>query len=494
MEELLKVSDFSVQHKNKKILDSVNLSLYEREILALVGESGSGKSMLARSILKLNDEYAFEKSGQLIFEEKDIECLSERQMSKIRGNRIGMIFQEPLSYLNPVLKMKNQITEWLIKHRNVDKREALKIIIDLLKKMKIDNPEEYLNLYPHELSGGMAQRGIIAGVFSSAPRIIIADEPTSSLDVNTQLSIVGLLKEMSRMYGVSVIFITHDLDLAKEVSDRVSVMSRGKIVEEGLTEKIYNNPVKSETKNLLNAWDFKKEKSIREDEKLSIIKIHNLKKYYKTGKETVKKALDGIDINIYKGETLGILGESGCGKTTLARVLTRIQSPCSGKILYDGKDIFRDEKYHKYVQIIFQDPYSSLNPKMKVLDIVAEGIDIQKKYNHRERFDIVINFLEKVGLDESFHDRFPHQLSGGQRQRVSIARAIIVKPEVLICDEPTSYLDTISQKQVIELFKKLKSHMNLTCVFISHNIKVLNAISNRIAIIKQGKIISMEHK
>ncbi|TYQ16741.1 UNVERIFIED_CONTAM: peptide/nickel transport system ATP-binding protein [Acetivibrio alkalicellulosi] len=492
MSNLLKILNLYLYYKEKVILDNISLNVFKGEILSIVGESGSGKSMLARSILKLTDQKNFKVEGQLFFKDKDINSLNERQIEKLRGNNIGMIFQEAITYLNPVVKMGKQLTESLIKHKNVNKREALNIIKNMLETMRIEDPENYLNLYPHQLSGGMAQRGMIAGVFSCQPEIIIADEPTSALDTATQVSITNLLKEMSTLYGVSIIFITHDLELAKNISDRVAIMSKGRIIEVGRTADIFKNPSTKETRDLLNCQSNENNtntnKRLIEYKSIPMFEIWDLKKYYTIDKKTMKKAVDGVSIGIYKGETLGVLGESGCGKTTFAKLLTRVERPFDGRILYKGVNIFEIKHYPKEVQIIFQDPFSSLNPQMKVLDIVAEGIDIHNKIKKDQRFHMVTNYLEKVGLDGSFCDRYPHQLSGGQRQRVAIARCLIMSPEVLICDEPTSYLDTISQKQIIELIKKLKKDLNVTFVFITHNIKILNEISDRIVIMHRGTV------
>ncbi|NLP12897.1 MAG: ABC transporter ATP-binding protein [Clostridium sp.] len=534
MDTILKIKDFSLSCKGKKILDNINMSVSKGEILALVGESGSGKSMLARSILRLNNPGIFDTEGEIFFEDQDINSLTERQLTKIRGARIGMIFQEPLSYLNPVFKMAGQLTEPLKKHKKIKKSKAAELMEDLLRKLNINNPEQYMKSYPHQLSGGMAQRGVIAMTSSCEPELIIADEPTSSLDVIVQLSIIKLIKDLARFFGVAVIFITHDLQLAAKIADRVAVISKGRIVEEGDVQEVLKNPKSEETAQLLNACivsggrDTDKsvlDKSVLEGtgtndrvksvlegtetndqaqnlyednicadvKRKALLEIRDLKMHYKNG-QNINRALEGVSLTVYEGETLGLLGESGCGKSTLSRIITRIQRPTSGEVLFDGKDIFTKSDYPKDVQMIFQDSTTSMNPQMRVEDIVAEGMDILCKKSRQERTRDVIESLERVGLDKNIKDRFPHQLSGGQRQRVGIARALITNPRILICDEPTSYLDTVSQKHMLDLFMKLKNEINLTYIFITHNIRILGNISDRIAVMHKGRIVEIGTK
>lgn len=490
MNALLKISNFSIFLKDHRILDNINIDVFEGEILALVGESGSGKSMLARSILRLNSPDVFKTGGKILFEGKDINSLPERQLTGIRGCKIGMVFQEPLSYLNPVFKMGGQLTEPLKKHKQVDKKHAVILMEELLLKLKIKQPQAYMRSYPHQLSGGMAQRGVIAMVSSCGPRLIIADEPTSSLDVITQASIIRLIKDLASLQGVSVVFITHDLELALKIADRAVVISNGTIVEEGVADKVLNNPESKAAIDLLSAsLDSKHESKKTQDKKSrAIVEVKDLKMYYNNGKN-VDKALDGITLELYEGETLGILGESGCGKSTLARILTRIQKPLSGDVLFEGMDVFKLKNYPKNVQMVFQDPSTSIDPQMRVEDIIAEGMDVFYKKTHEERTKEVVSCLKRVGLDTVIKDRFPHELSGGQRQRVGIARALIMKPKVLICDEPTSYLDRVSQITILDLFMKLKEEVDLTYLFITHNIRILSRISDRIAIMYRGRIV-----
>lgn len=496
MDTLLQIYDLSLRFKDRKILSGINLNVFEGEILAIVGESGSGKSMLARSILRLNNPDKFKLEGKMLLEGKDISLLPENQLTQIRGRNIGIIFQEPLSYLNPTLKMKSQLTEPLIKHNSANRNGATQALKDLLDKLGIRDTEGYMRRYPHQLSGGMAQRGMIAMASSCLPKIIIADEPTSSLDTITQASIVNLLKDMSGSYGISVIFITHDLELAGKIADRAVVMSEGTIVEQGDIKEVFNNPKSKAAKGLLSSGIKGKavnNKKIEDSKAIPIIEIRSLNKYYKNCSNSIIKAVDGVSLRLYDGETLGLLGESGCGKSTLARLITRVVKPSKGEILYDNMDIFKLNNYAKKVQMIFQDPFTSLDPQMRIVDSIAEGIDISVsgRVKQNERCKLVRDFLTKVGLDISLEDRFPHQLSGGQRQRASIARALIMNPKVLVCDEPTSYLDRVSQAQIIDLFAKLKEEEGLTYLFITHDMKVLSSISDRIAVMYRGRIVEL---
>jgi|LSQX01.2.fsa_nt_gb peptide/nickel transport system ATP-binding protein len=500
MSVLLQVCDFSLWIEDKRILDSISLSVSEGEIVAVVGESGSGKSMLAKSILRLNREKGIREErmreeGRILFEGTDISRFNDRQMALIRGNKTGMIFQEPLTYLNPVLRMKGQLTEPLVKHRGLRKNEAALCMKSLLGSFDIKNPEKYMEHFPHELSGGLAQRGMIAMASSCKPRLIIADEATSSLDVITQTSIVNILRDMARLNETSLIFITHDLKLAAKIADRAVIMSKGSIVEEGSIRQVFDNPRSDAAKLLLKAVagcesESQCCKSSIAYDNPPVLKINNLSKYYKNGQNSSFKAVDNISLDMYKGEVLGLLGESGSGKTTLARLVTRILKPDSGDILYKEREVLGLKDYPKQVQMVFQDPLGALDPRMRVKDIVAEGLDIFKSYTSREERTLKVrSAIEKVGLDISFETRFPHQLCGGQRQRVGIARSLVMEPEILVCDEPTSYLDAVSKAQILNLFRKLKEDMKLAYLFITHDIGTLASICDRIAVMFQGRIV-----
>ncbi|NLD46878.1 MAG: ABC transporter ATP-binding protein [Clostridiaceae bacterium] len=494
MSSLLEFRNFSLHIKDKTILKNINLRVNQKEIYAVVGESGSGKTMLARSILKLNADEYFRTEGEIILDGEDIQRLLEQQMCRLRGKVAGMIFQEPLSYLNPVMMMRRQLTEPLLKHCGISRNEASKRMEDLLVSLKIKDSKKYMLSYPHELSGGMAQRGMIAMASACLPKLVVADEPTSSLDIVTQSSIVKLLKEMAIINGISVVFITHDLKLAGSIADRVAVIHRGEVVEEGNPKEVFENPLSDAAKSLITASRLSKsffaDKNIIKEDK-PIFHISKINKYFRQKGQSVLRAVDDVDLEVFEGETLGLLGESGSGKTTLARLAAGILKPDSGRILYKNQDIKRLKDYHSSVQMIFQDPFSSLDPRMTVRDTVAEGPDLLGKIKGKERIDMVRCFLERVGLAPELETRFPHQLSGGQRQRIGIARALIMNPRLLICDEPMAHLDSVSKIQILDLFRKLKKDMKLTYFFITHDPDILGSISDRTAVMFRGRIVEV---
>ncbi len=489
MKNILEVCNFSLYLREIKILDNINFSVAGGEIVAIVGESGSGKSMLAKSIMGLFGGEHSRREGEIFLEGKSIDSLPEDQMIHIRGKNMGMIFQEPISYMNPTMKVGKQLTEPLVKHCDVGYKEAKYKLKMLLDKLKINDLNRYLSKYPHELSGGMAQRGMIAMAALCLPKIIIADEPTSSLDLITQQSIIELLKSMSCEFDISVIFITHDLQLAGKLSDRVIVLSRGRVVEQGKSVEVLNNP-KSEAGASLTAAAIRNVCEVGNKRKLDdkdiLLRVTDLCKSFNKHDGSI---LQDISISLHKGEMLGLAGESGCGKSTLARLIARIIKPSSGGIFFKGTDIYKNSSYPQFVQMVFQNPFLSLDPQMKVRDIIMEGARRKKHFGKREIDDMVGFYLEMVGLDAGIGSRYPWQLSGGQCQRVSIARSLIMKPELVVCDEPTSSLDTVSQAQILELFGSLKNEKDIGYLFISHDIRILGSICDRIAVMHKGRIV-----
>lgn len=504
VEQLLKISNLNLYLKEKsgerKILDNLNLEVLPSEIIAVVGESGVGKTMLARTLLRLNNSRIFRTEGEIQFFGMDILKLSNRQMLDIRGENISIIFQEPVSFLNPTIKAGALISEPLIKHFRLSKNQALKNMELLLEQLGVKDVRTCMNQYPYQLSGGLAQRCMIAAAASLKPKILIADEPTSALDVLSQAAIVKLIRNLSKEFGMAVIFITHNMELAHSIADRIAVMSSGTIVETGETMNVFRKPGSEAAKRLLGSIaDFQPLRNIGpsnrdgtdESVRVPLMEISGIYKYFKNKAGRITKAVNGVSLEIMKGETFGILGESGCGKSTIARLLTRLIKPDYGKILFGDTEIRKLKDYPRLVQMVFQDPLSSLDPGMRVEDIIVEGLDINGLYERKERKSIVAEYVEKVGLKRGFLDRYPHELSGGQRQRISIARSLIMRPQMLILDEPTSYLDTVTQSQILDLFLKIKKELDMTYMFVTHDIKVLGKMCDRVAVMLRGRIIEI---
>ncbi|MDF2068750.1 ABC transporter ATP-binding protein [Bacillus sp. Cr_A10] len=511
LETVLKVKDlhisFLTSDKEFEAVRGVSFDVKKGETLGIVGESGSGKSVTARSIMRLlPSPPSLLKNGEIEFLGENLVNKSEKEMESIRGRDISMIFQDPMTSLNPTIRIGKQIAESLIKHQKLSKKEAYKQAVELLKLVGIKNSEERFNQYPHEFSGGMRQRVMIAIALACRPTLLIADEPTTALDVTIQAQILNLMKDMQTRFGTSIILITHDLGVVAGMCDRVAVMKDGEIVETGTTEEIFENPQHAYTKRLLNALprlDQKKKpkrpplRSIGIEEGKPLLDVRSLKQHFNTGKGNVLKAVDDISFFIKPGETLGLVGESGSGKSTTGRAVLRLHEPTDGDILYQGIAINRLNKnelktMRRHMQMIFQDPYSSLNPRFKVLDIIGQALDIhQLSKNNEERKNRVEELLVMVGLKPEHAMRYPHEFSGGQRQRIGIARALAVEPDFIVCDEPLSALDVSIQAQIVELLEDLQHRLGLTYLFIAHDLSMVKHISDRVAVMYAGKIVEL---
>lgn len=502
--------------------------------MAVVGESGSGKTVTSLSVLKLLPPSAKITSGQILFSDNDTSSdlirTSEQDMRRIRGNKISMIFQEPMSSLNPVKTCGSQVAEAIIWHQHLSKQEAFQKTVELFEKVRIPEPSAVFHRYPHELSGGQKQRVMIAMAVSCNPHLLIADEPTTALDVTVQKSIIALLKELQDALGMSILYITHDLGLVKEIADKVVVMFRGAIVESGATSEIFKYPKETYTKALLschpgpeykgkllpvisdfmngtdevNITGLKELKTVDFNNSKSdttLLKVEDIVVKFPVKKNLFGKAIkefiavDHVSFEVKKGETVGLVGESGCGKTTLGRTLLRLQEPSSGKIIFDGKNLlnYPDDQLRllrKEIQIIFQDPYGSLNPRITIGSAIKEPMTIHSiESTDNQRKDKTVNLLERVGLKADQYDRYPHEFSGGQRQRICIARAIALNPEFIVCDESVSALDVSVQAQVLNLLTELKQEFGFTNIFISHDLSVVHYISDRILVMRKGKIV-----
>ena len=494
---------FSVEGGIVNAVNDISFDIIKGETLAIVGESGSGKSVTARTIMKMLPKNSSVGSNlKVSFKGSDISNFSQEQMRQIRGDTITMIFQEPLTSLNPLHKIGSQIIEVLQEHNQISKSEAKKKALELLKEVQIPQPEERLNQYPHQLSGGQRQRIMIAMAIANRPDLLIADEPTTALDVTIQSQILKLLKELQKKYGMAIMLITHDLTVVRKTSDRICVMRYGKIVERGNTEEVFTNPQHEYTKHLINSepsgepdpFDETKKDLIIEGQKCTV-KFILKKGNFLSQKKSELIAVNNVDIKTRYGETIGIVGESGSGKSTLGMSLIKLQEINSGKIFFKNQEIqnYNTQKMkelRQHLQIVFQDPFSSLNPRHTVKQIIGEGLEINRKdLSKEEKENLVKTTLNEVNLDESTLHRFPHEFSGGQRQRIAIARAVIMNPEFILLDEPTSALDLSIQAQIIDLLRSLRRNHNLSYIFISHNLKVIRSLCHYTLVMKDGKVI-----
>lgn len=543
MEQLLQVNNLRIKfcHDNEwtEAVHGINFEVFRGKTLGIVGESGSGKSVSCLAVMKLLDEKQCHiDADNISLEGNDISKYNDHEMSEIRGKRIAMIFQEPMTSLNPVLRCGFQVMETILTHEKIDNEKAKQRVIHLFEKVRLPRPATIFNSYPHELSGGQKQRVMIAMALACNPQILIADEPTTALDVTIQKEILALLRDLQKDNDMGMIFITHDLGVVAEIADYVTVMHNGTIVEHGTISEILQNPKEPYTKGLLacrptvdirlrhlptvkeyldGIW--KDERQVIEKLSISsqerterlrkiysqkpLLKIEHLSKWYPIRKGLFNrttdyvKAVDDVCFDLYPGETLGLVGESGCGKTTLGRTILRLIEPTSGKIIFNNIDVTALNSkelrhFRKQAQIVFQDPYSSLNPFMTIGDAIAEPIMIHRpELDAFKRRDMVFELLEKVGLKDEHYKRYPHEFSGGQRQRICIARALAVNPKMIICDESVSALDVSVQAQVLNLLNELKNNMGFTYIFISHDLSVVRFMSDRILVMYNGKPVEL---
>ena len=544
-------TEFTTEDGIVQAVKGVSFDLKRGETIGIVGESGSGKSVTSLSIMRLLSKAGRISSGEILFHPSDsstvdLAKIPENELRKFRGNDIAMIFQEPMTSLNPVIKCGDQVAEALIIHKNFSKKVAREKTIFLFEKVKLPRPEQLYDSYPHQISGGQKQRVMIAMAMSCDPSILIADEPTTALDVTVQATILELMKQLQQEKNMGMLFITHDLGVIADIADKVVVMYKGRVVENGTVEQIFNNPQHPYTKGLLacrpplhkrlkklpTIKDFMNEnadgtfteisqsvnESLRNLEvstteiaaqrkeiysKNPILKVEQLCTWFPIRKGVFGKvnghvkAVDEISFDVYPGETLGLVGESGCGKTTLGRSIIRLIEPTSGKVIFKGEDFASLSGGHlrrmrKNIQIIFQDPYSSLNPRMTIGNAIIEPMQVHKMHGSDEsRQRKVIELLERVNMNASHYNRYPHEFSGGQRQRICIARALALEPEFIICDESVSALDVSIQAQVLNLLNELKRDFNFTYIFISHDLSVVKFMSDRMIVMNKGKIEEM---
>lgn len=528
--------DFRCDDEWREVVHGIDFDVYAGRTLGIVGESGSGKSVSNLSVMHLlNTKVSRTKADAMLLDGVDIKDFNEKQMADIRGKRIAMIFQEPMTSLNPVYRCGYQVSEMILQHEKVTKKDARDRVISLFTQVMLPRPEVIYDSYPHELSGGQKQRVMIAMAIACNPEILIADEPTTALDVTVQKEILKLLRKLQQETGMGMVFITHDLGVVSEIADDVAVMHNGEILEKGNVKQVLEHPQHPYTKGLLacrppmkirlkklpivkefldGQWTGGQEQILKElqitneerQERLQkmyaqqpLLKVEHLQTWYPLKKGVFAKvydhvkAVDDVSIEVFEGETLGLVGESGCGKTTLGRSILRLLEPTGGKVFFDGTEVTalnakELREFRKQAQIVFQDPYSSLNPRIRIGEAIAEPLKVHGIETDRKKCrQMVCDLLEQVGLEAAHYDRYPHEFSGGQRQRICIARALAVNPRLVICDESVSALDVSVQAQVLNLLNRLKEERHLTYIFISHDLSVVRFMSDRVLVMYNGK-------
>jgi peptide/nickel transport system ATP-binding protein len=502
MSIILSVSNLSLKTAGKTLLNKVSFEIKEAEIFALVGESGSGKSLTSLAIMRLLPDAIVVNSGNVDFRDVPLFSLPEYKMQSIRGKSIAMIFQEPMSALNPVMTVGDQVAEVLKMHLGLSRSEAKDRVIDLFNEVALKDPEQRYSWYPFQLSGGQKQRVMIAMALACEPDLLIADEPTTALDVTIQAQILDLLKELRDKRSLSILFITHDMAVVSEMADRVAVMKEGEILEQAPWREFFLHPVHPYTKKLLHDAMESKEQRDKNKEAKTILEVENVKVYFPIKKgffqRTVDhvKAEDGVSLSIAKGETLALVGESGSGKSTLGKAILSLVEITAGDIKFENNTLSAlGEKelkpYRRNLQVVFQGPFSALNPRMTIANIIREGmVGLNVGPAARDEQDAYIKeLLVKVELEEEHAHRYPHEFSGGQKQRIGIARALAVNPELIICDEPTSALDVSVRTQVLKLLKKLQDETGVSYLFITHDLSIVPIVADRVAVMKEGKIV-----
>ncbi len=498
---LIEVKDLSLcfNHQGQRVaaVNRISFEIPAGQTLALVGESGSGKSVSALSILRLLPQ-AQAPTGQILYRGRDLLQASDTEMRQLRGNRIGVIFQEPMTSLNPLHTIDKQIAETLLLHKGMDKNQARARTLELLQLVGIRDPEQRLNSYPHELSGGQRQRVMIAMALANEPELLIADEPTTALDVTIAQQILELLRELQHKLGMSILLISHDLNIVRHYADHVCVMHQGEIVESNRCAELFAQPQADYTRLLLDAEPSGAPLALPHAAK-PLLSTSQLRVWFPLKKGLLQrvtahvKAVDGVDINLRQGETLGVVGESGSGKTTLGLAILRLIAS-QGEICFQGQPLQtlnqkQVKPLRRELQVVFQDPYGSLSPRMTVEEIINEGLVIHAIGDPQSRKQQVIDVLQEVGLEPGARHRYPHEFSGGQRQRIAIARALVLKPKLIILDEPTSALDRTVQSQIIELLRQLQAKYQLSYLFISHDLAVIKALSHQLLVMRAGKVV-----